>query len=348
MPPAAPRPGHPTLRDVADAAGVAVSTVSRALSDPTRVNERTRERILAAAAELEYRRSGPSGRRETNAVALVVPDVKNPFYAEILAGLGSQLRGAGYLQILIDTEESNDLEIESLERIRSVVDGVVVIASRAPNDDLRRVAEQTPLVTINRPITDIPGVVVDASIGLTEAVEHLASLGHRRLCYVAGPANSWPDRHRRSAVLAAAERLGIEVEIIGPMRPTRAAGLAAADAIAHSGATACLAYNDLLALGIIARFAERGIRVPEEISVVGCDDIFGADFCDPPLTTIGADLEMTGREAAKALIALLRPGLYRGNDITAVPTQLIVRRSSGSVPQGAPPREQGRPARATS
>jgi len=321
-----------TLKDIAREAGVAVSTVSRALNMPDRVNARTRDRVLAVATALDYRPGSPPTSRGTSAVGLFVPDVRNPFYSEILAGLGAQLSAAGYLQFLIDTEESFERENEYLSRIQHVSDGVVMVASRSSNDELRRLAERIPLVTINRPITEIPGVVVDDTLGITEAVEHLVALGHTHICYVAGPATAWADRHRRVAASEATQRLRVKLDIIGPMRPTRAAGVAAADAVAHSGATACIAYNDLLAIGMITRFASRGISVPGEVSVVGCDDIFGADFCDPPLTTIGGDLRAVGSEAGKKLIALMKPGLFDASkEIAAVPAQLLVRGSTGSA-----------------
>jgi DNA-binding LacI/PurR family transcriptional regulator len=323
----------PTIRDIAERAGVATSTVSRALSNPQRVNARTRERIEKIAAELNYvpstqARGLSSGR--TGAIAVLVPDVTNPFYFDIIRGTQNQLKAAGYTQLLVDTEEATDVELDALRRLRRTSDGIILAASRLTDAQLAEVAGRQPLVTINRATADAPTVLIDTPGAMVQALEHLASLGHTKVTYVGGPTSSWSTHRRWQAIQEAASRRNIEVTRIGPYAPKTLSGAAAADAALGTGATAFIAFNDLIAIGMLQRFRERGVRVPEDVSIVGCDDIFGADFCNPPLTTISSPIEQAGRTAVSMLLAQLDP-LHGGTPrkLAVMPTYLQVRASTG-------------------
>ena len=334
----APAPRQrPTLADVAAATGVAISTVSRALTRPERVNATTRERIEAAAQELGYAvnttaRALTSGR--TRSVAVLVSDVTNPFYFGIIRGTQQELKAAGYTQLLLDTEESDELEDAMLQRLRASYDGAIIAASRLTDRRLAELAAHLPLVAVNRQTRGVPSVFIDTPAGVGEAVEHLVAHGHRRIAYVAGPPTSWPNERRWRAFRTATAAHGVEMARVGPFRPRQAQGAAAADAVLESGATACLAFNDLLAIGMLSRFAERGVRVPEDLSVVGCDDMFGADFCHPPLTTITAPIAQAGRVAVSILLAQLGGGDGPVRRTATLPTHLTVRTSTGPAPRG--------------
>ncbi|NYE96158.1 DNA-binding LacI/PurR family transcriptional regulator [Psychromicrobium silvestre] len=328
----------PTIRDVAEAAGVATSTVSRALSNPERVSVRTRKLVEQVAAELNYvpssqARALSSGR--TGAIAVLVPDATNPFYFDIIRGSQHQLKAAGYTQLLVDTEESAEVEAEALNKLRQSCDGVVLAASRLSDEQILGVVEQTPAVTINRGVPGVPTVIIDTPQSVGQALEHLLSLGHQHIAYLAGPVGSWSNARRLIAFEEQASRLGLRISKLGPFAPKTTSGAAAADAALHSGASACVVFNDLIAIGMLQRFAARGVRVPEDISVIGCDDIFGADFCNPPLTTITAPIEQAGRVAISMLLSRVRPfdqGLgERGVSRTlgVLPTHLTVRQSTG-------------------
>lgn len=323
----------PTIRDIAERAGVATSTVSRALSNPQRVNARTRERIEKIAAELHYvpstqARGLSSGR--TGAIAVLVPDVTNPFYFDIIRGTQNQLKAAGYTQLLVDTEEATDVELDALRRLRRTADGIILAASRLTDAQLAEAASRQPLVTINRATADAPTVLIDTPGAMVQALEHLASLGHSKVTYVGGPTSSWSTHRRWQAIQEAAGRRHMDVTRIGPYSPKTLSGAAAADAALRTGATAFIAFNDLIAIGMLQRFRERGVRVPEDVSIVGCDDIFGADFCNPPLTTISSPIEQAGRTAVSMLLAQLDP--LRGGTprkLAVMPTHLQVRASTG-------------------
>ncbi len=327
-----------TIKDVAKAAGVATSTVSRALAQPGRVSDEMRRRVVVAATELGYypnphARSLISGR--TSSAALLIPDITNPYFFGLVRGMQAQAKSRGYRQLLVDTGESADVEAGYLAELPKSVDGAVVAASRLSDSQLQDVAGHLPLVVINRDIPSLPAVIIDTPAGVVQALEHLVSLGHTDLAFAAGPATSWSSRKRWDALRKAARRRGVSCHRIGPFAPTRQAGAAAADAAVLRGVTACLFFNDLLAIGALQRFAERGIGVPEQMSVVGCDDIFGADFCNPPLTTLTAPIERAGRVATDMLldgldseVAGTRSGRYREE----LPTSLTIRRSTGPAP----------------
>lgn len=322
-----------TIHDVAALSGVAASTVSRALSTPARVNFRTRARIEAAAAQLSYvpnaqAKALSSGR--TKAVAVLVADITNPFYFDIIRGTQLQLKAAGYTQLLVDTEESDEVEVNTIEQLRQTADGVILTASRLSDDALAQVAAKMPLVTINRSVEGVPSVVLDTPTATNQALDHLISLGHSHIAFLGGPATSSSNLRRWEALTAAAQERGVDVVKLGPFAPRTYAGAAAADALVHSGATAGIAFNDLLAIGMLQRLQARGVKVPEDISIVGCDDIFGADFCSPPLTTVTAPVEQAGRVAVTMLLSQIEParGLLQRN-LTVLPTHLTIRGSTG-------------------
>lgn len=327
----------PTIRDVAERAGVATSTVSRALSNPDRVNRVTRERIEQVAAELNYvpssqARSLSSGRSQ--AIALLVPDVTNPFYFDIIRGTQNQLKAAGYTQLLVDTEESAEMEEDALRKMARSADGYILAASRLTDAQLAEAAATHAVVTVNRASANAPTVVIDTPGAIVQALEHLTSLGHTRICYVSGPPTSWSNAKRWKTFEEEVRDRGLTTSRVGPFAPKTTSGAAAADAAARTGATACIVFNDLLAIGMLQRLRERGIRVPEDMSIVGCDDIFGADFCNPPLTTIASPIEQAGRVAVSMLLAQLNP-LQGGTKrrLAVMPTHLTVRSSTGPAPK---------------
>jgi LacI family transcriptional regulator, repressor for deo operon, udp, cdd, tsx, nupC, and nupG len=335
-----------TIHDVAREAGVAASTVSRAFSHPDRLSAATVERVLGIAARLGYRpnplaRALPTGRTMT--IALLVPDITNPFFFGIIRGVGRQAVAAGYTLILADTEESGELEIALVKRLSRSVDGFVLASSRLAASQLREVMDNRPLAVINRDLTGVPGVVIDSGGGMRQAAGHLASLGHHEVVYLAGPRASWSDAHRWRALSAAGRRLGLSVTRLGPFVPVMESGASAADVAIMQGAKAVVAFNDLLAIGALRRFIERGLRVPEDISVLGCDDIFGADFCSPPLTTIATLVEDAGRSAVDLLLAALGdPSGKAPRGRVVLPTHLQIRASTGAAP-GRSAAHAGRP-----
>lgn len=334
-PVAADRPA--TIHDIAALCGVAASTVSRALTNPDRVNVRTRQRIQAAAVELKYTPNSQAkalSSGKTGAVGVLVPDITNPFYFDLIRGTQLQLKAAGYTQLLVDTEESDEVEASTLEQLRKSADGVIVAASRLNDSALADAASRIPMVTVNRDVDGVPAVIIDTPSAMTQALDHLISLGHTSVAYLSGPVVSQSGSRRWAVLSAAAEERGIDIRLLGPFAPKTQSGAAAADAAVHSRVTACIVFNDLIAIGMLQRLRERGIRVPEDMSIVGCDDIFGADFCNPPLTTLSSPIEQAGRMAVSMLLAKLNPLAGGGSRSRSVmPTHLTVRASTGPARQ---------------
>ncbi|QAY59902.1 LacI family transcriptional regulator [Microbacterium protaetiae] len=331
---------RPTIYDVAAACGVAPSTVSRAFARPGRVNAETAERIRQVAAEMGYRtnplaRALPTGR--TSLIAIVIADVTNPFFFEILRGAEETATEAGYTLLVADVQESIEAERRALDRMIPMVEGIVLATSRMSDSSIRVAAKQRPTVVLNRAMSDIASVATDNALGMRRAVEHLADLGHVSITYVAGPDASWANGIRWRAMREATQELGMRARRIGPFAPTQAGGLSAAGELAATPPTAVIAYNDLLAIGLLRGLSSLGIRVPQDVSVVGFDNIFGADFCTPQLTTVAAPLRQLGKVAVQTLLNDLGGpasgrAVSRGPLKTALlPARLVIRESTARV-----------------
>jgi DNA-binding LacI/PurR family transcriptional regulator len=328
-----------TIHDVAAAAGASISTVSRSFHMPELVRPQTRERVLEIAAGLGYvpnraARGLITGR--TGNIGLIVPDIANPFFPALVKAAQARARAKDYAVFLADTSEDPEVEAQLIRAMAKQVDGVIASSSRMTEAKLREAAALTSLVLVNRRLSGVPAVSMDMAGGIRQAVEHLHALGHRRCVYLAGPRPSWSNRQRQKALKAIAERLAIEVTVLGPFDPGYEAGLRAADQALAEGPTAIVAYNDLIALGVMARLADRGVGVPADVSVVGFDDIQMAAMASPPLTTVWAPTAAAGETAVDLLLG---PGAGNGSQFRELRTELRVRSSTG------PPPEAGRSSR---
>ena len=321
-----------TLNDVAREAGVAVSTASRALSNPERVSTRTREHVHAVAERLGYRpnlmaRALPSGR--THMLGLLLPDITNPHHFGLVRGAEAQARAAGYTLVLGDTQDSAEVEQEHVDRLGSAVDGLVLAASRLSQEQLHNVRSWRPVVLFNREVDGFQSVVTDSVDGSRQVVQHLAALGHRSVAYLGGPRDSWTDGQRWTALSTYAAEAEIDIVRCGPFSPTVEFGAPAADVGLATGATALVAFNDLLAIGVLRRLQQRSVKCPAAVSVVGYDDIFGSDFCNPSLTTVTSPVERAGRAVIDLLVGAPGSGpAAPAAQSVVLPTQLRVREST--------------------
>jgi DNA-binding LacI/PurR family transcriptional regulator len=334
-----------TIYEVARRAGVSVSTVSRAFRAPSMLRVETRERVREAAEVLGYvpnRAAGGLTTGRTSNLALVVPDMANPFFPLLVKAAQSRARAAQYAMFLVDTDEDAAAEAQAIRAMAKQVDGVILCAPRMSDEHLHGVAQLAPLVLVNRRAGGIPAVTIDMGGGMREAVTHLHALGHLACVYVAGPRASWSSRQRRKAFRAAARRLGMAAFVLEPFEPRYQAGLQAADRLLAAGATAVIAYNDLVALGIRARLAQRGVVVPDEMSVVGFDDIAMASMASPPLTSVAMPTAAAGRAAVELMLQVLgeSPGDERGR--YELRTELRVRASTGPCPSAVNENGKGR------
>ncbi|GAA1717509.1 LacI family DNA-binding transcriptional regulator [Isoptericola hypogeus] len=323
-----------TVHDVARVAGVSISTVSRALATPERVAAPTRERVTTVARELGYRpnraasvlRAGRSG-----ALGLVVPDLANPYFASVAKGAQARAREHGLGLFVVDTDEDADLEVDAVAGLAPQTDGLLLCSPRAVDRTVGALGAR-PAVLVNQEADGLPSIVVDHRGGMLGALEHLRALGHRRVAYVGGPASSWSDARRRAALHEAAARFDdVEVVPLGAYRPQVEGGRSAADLVYASGATAAVTFNDLVAVGLVERLAARGLDVPRDLSVVGCDDSYVAALVSPPLTTLRTDLRNVGRTGVDRLVALVG-ARGDGSDVPPLAVELVVRDSTAPPP----------------
>ena len=323
----------PTIYDVARAAGVAPSTVSRAFSRPDRVNAETAERIRGVAAELGYRtnplaRALPTGH--TSMIALTSSDITNPYYFEIIRGAQAAASERGYTTLLADSQESMRLEREALDRAVPTVEGIVLASTRMSDSAIRMMAKQRPLIVVNRDITDVPSVVTDHAMSVRQAVDHLVELGHRRITYLSGPEAAWANGMRWRSLRGYAAEHDLHVRRLGPYPPTVAGGIRAALDFREQRTTAVIAYNDLIAIGFIKRLTALGAKLPRDVSVVGFDNIFAAELVTPGLTTVAPPLRTLGSMAVHNLLAMIGGAQPHTGHPLALPTRLFVRESTAS------------------
>jgi DNA-binding LacI/PurR family transcriptional regulator len=318
-----------TLTDVARLAGVSLATASRAFGEPERLADSTRQRVLKAADDLGY--AGGNGGPSEKTFGVIVPDVASPVYAKLLKGIHAQAWEGRHRPVLFDTDEDLHREREQLVLARKL-NGILLCSPRLPDDELRRLVGTTPVVVINRIVDGLPGVVMDTVDGPRQAVEHLAALGHRHIAYASGPRLSWADSLRADSIAAACASLDLRFTRLSHQSASIQGGLAAAAPVAASGATAVIAYNDLVALGIDAGMTQLGRRCPDDISIIGMDDIELASVRQPGLTTVRLAIDRCGSLGVEVLLKVIA-----GDEVPAVASldsQLIVRGST------APPRSE--------
>ncbi|MDI2030237.1 LacI family DNA-binding transcriptional regulator [Saccharopolyspora sp. TS4A08] len=328
---------RPTIYDVARQCGVAASTVSRTFSNPTRVSAVTRERVREAAREVGYE-PRPLARAEApgriRVLTLVVTDISNPYYSTVIKAAQDRAIERGYTLALTDSDESARVEASNLRQLLATTSGGILATSRLSDETVQQIAAHRPLVMVNRRIEGVPSLVIDTAAGMRKAVRHLAVLGHHRIAYLSGPRNSWINGQRWQAVREESCALGLEVSFLGPFAPNRRGGQEAADALVLEKVTAAIGYNDLIAIGVLQRLQVIGVRVPDDLSLIGCDDVFGADLTVPGLTTIAGPADKLGSYAVDVLHARLT-GNGEGPGSLTLDAHMVLRASTGAAPRVA-------------
>ena len=325
-----------TIYDIAKLSGFNPSTVSRALTTPGRINAKTEAKIKAAAKELNYQvnpfaRALPTGR--TKMIALIIADITNPVFFNVVRGAEAAAALEGYTLVIAESQESSTREAEALQRILPAVDGVLLVTTRLRDEEIQEVDSQKPVVLINRKVPRVADVVPSNEKGIADAVAHLADLGHKHIAFLSGPRASWMNTERWTNLMKNAVKAGMTIVEVGPNEPTLEAGSLSVDRIKASGVTAVVTYNDIMGIGLLRAASAQGIRVPEDLSIIGFDNVFGSDFTSPPLTTVRLDLERTGYDGVKALLSLLANEELTAADIPAPEHEasLLVRGSTAKV-----------------
>jgi LacI family transcriptional regulator len=303
-----------TIRDVAADAGVSVATVSRVLAGSATVSAGLAQRVRDSARRLGYSphsaaRSLASGR--TRLVGVLVPNLANYYFYALIKRMLHDADRDGYRLLVADSDENLTAERELGANLLRQTDGLILCSPRAPTNVLNEfVLRGKPVLVLNRMVDALPvsQVVVESYAAMRRIGAHVADLGHRRVVYLQGPQRSWQSKERWRAVRSLARRMEITAIRVDP---TMEAGHEAVPRILGTDATAVLAYNDLVAVGVMAGLAEQGVRVPEDMSVTGYDDIPFSRYVTPQLTTVRSPQDEAGSVAWKAMGGLLdgdRPG----------------------------------------
>lgn len=331
------QPVRPTIRDVAKRAGVSRGTVTRVMSGSPHVLPATRERVLQAIEALDYQPSSIARSlrlQQTRTVGLIVTDITNPFYPEVVRGFEDAAQELGLGVLLGNAAEDPGREERYLALLRERrVDAVVVAAGGLRHRQAEALRSfPVPVVVVNETSPDprIPAVLCDSRAGGRMAAQHLIELGHRRLAYVLGPPDSElsPERLEGARDAArAARHLGVSLEVLegdGHL----ASGAAAARAMAARARPpfALICHNDVTAIGAIHGLHESGLAIPDDVSVVGFDDIALTDYTIPPLTTVAQDKYAMGRRAVAMVDRILSGETVTGTD--RLPVRLVIRHST--------------------
>jgi LacI family transcriptional regulator len=324
-----------TLLDVARKAGVSASTVSRILNGTARVSDDKRLAVLAAIEQMHFAPNQMAqglkkGRSMT--VGIVVQDISSPFFDETLRGVDDGLKGTGYASVIVSGHWNAE---EEADRIRLLlarkVDGIILLSGRISDATVLQFANQRPIVSTGRDIAtkSAIGYKLDNEYGAYLAVRHLVELGHRRIAFIAGPGNNMDAAERLNGYTRALNEAAIEVDtkLIVDGDFHEASGMLATNRLfdTRQQFTAIFAANDLSAYGARLCLYRKGIRVPDDISLVGFDDLPGSAYTTPPLTTVRQPLYEIGRVATESLLHLINGGSAQGS---IPPLELVVRETT--------------------
>lgn len=327
------------IREVARLAGVSVATVSRTLRSPEQVLPETRDKVKAAVEQARYRPNLMAIQfrsRKTGNLVILVPDISNTFFARVIRGAQEAAQAAGYRLLLCDTLGRDAIERQFAELVYAhQADGVIQLRARDPFDSSAPNQSAPPMVNACEVVKDaaFPTITLDNHAAAKAMTEHLIELGHRRIALIKGPISSPLTQDRVAGYQAALQQAGIAPDptLICRGDFTLNAGFegAALMLALPTRPTALFCENDEMAIGALKRIKQAGLRVPEDISVVGFDDIPMAAYSDPPLTTVSQPAEAFGEQAVHLLIALIE-GRDIGERRVVLPFTLAVRSSSAA------------------
>jgi LacI family transcriptional regulator len=328
------------MQEVADRAGVALSSVSRVLSNHPDVSAKMRQAVEEAVNELSYRPDMLAQglrRRETHSVGVTVSDLSNPVLAQIVNGAEQYLRGAGYSLLLTDAGGDAEMDATGLELLEQRrVDGVLLAVSDEHNPATVRVLQSidVPLVLVDRDRpegVDALQIAFDHQRGMRAATEHLLELGHRDIALIIGGPRR-PARERRLAVEETAAAAGAVVSVLeGPFTIEHGRIATNEVLVRKQRPTALIAGGNLLMHGALRALRNAGVRVGRDLSFVGCDDVAVAEFHDPPLALVRRDTRLMGERAAALLLAALAG--ERSDETEVLPTEYVATESCAKPPR---------------
>ena len=334
------RTPKPSMREVAERAGVAMSSVSRVLSGHPDVSQRMEDKVMAAVTELGYRpdilAQGLRSQR-TYSIGFTVPDISNPVLAEVVTGAERRLRAAGYSLLLTDSEGSAELDASNIRQLeRRRVDGYLLALADEDSDEtaaaIRRI--EVPMVLLDRDLpvgVAAPRACFDHGIGMRAAVEHLLELGHRHVAVITGGPRR-PARERGAAIKNRLAEYGdsTRCSVYEGEYSLAYGGCATVEILcAESPPTAIIAAGNLLMQGSLHALHERGIRLGQDMSFVGCDDVVITQLHQPPIAVVRRDNRDLGDRAAELLLSQIDDDI-QPEDVV-LPTEFVARLSCAPV-----------------
>ncbi|MGL4455535.1 MAG: DNA-binding transcriptional regulator CytR [Plesiomonas sp.] len=331
-----------TMKDVAQLAGVSTATVSRALMNPDKVSTATRQRVEKAVVEVGYSPNSLARnlrRNESKTIVVIVPDISDPFFADVIRGIEEAATAQGYLVLLGDCAQQNARERSFVNLVfTKQADGMLLLSSNLPFDISKPEQKNLPpMVMANEfsPELELPTVHIDNLTAAFDAVHYLTQLGHKRIACVAGPSSMPLCSYRTQGYIQAMRRVGIAVEdrymTYGNFSFDAGAQAVSQLMAQPSPPTAIFCHSDVMAIGALQQAKKLGFRVPQDLSIIGFDDIKFSEYCDPPLTTVSQPRYEIGRQSMELLLDMLR-GKDIGTSSRLLDAKLVVRAST------APPR----------
>jgi LacI family transcriptional regulator len=326
-----------TIKEVAAKAGVSTATVSYVLNDARKVRPDTQKRVLVAARQLGYSpntaaRSLAAGRSST--LGLVVPDIGNPFFPEIIRAFQESANLSGLEAVVMNTDYDAQRTRSVIERLASLqVPGAAFFTTQVDSRTKDALAARNiaaVYMDYGKPGRRISNIAVNYRKGMLEAIAYLRELGHRRIGLIGGPAHGAGAQRRKAAFLEGVEANDLEGRTIDSNFSVQGGYSSCSQLLASYDCTAVIAANDLMAIGALHLAYDRQIAVPARLSVIGFDDIAFAQFTQPALTTVAVPRAEIGRVAFDSLSALMKKSCAAGQ-IYEIPTRLVVRQTTAGV-----------------
>ena len=324
-----------SIKDVAAKAAVSIATVSHVLNGTRTTRPRTRDRVLAAIRDLGYAQNQAArnlARGTSSLLGLIVSDVRNPFFPEITAAFQDQALAHDMDALMINTNYDPQRTLNCVRRLLGLqVPGIAFLTSQIEPSVVDILASRSVAAVyldLGRVGRAVSHIVLDYEGGIEQAIEYLVSLGHTRIAYIGGPPKMLSIHRRKQAFIRTAERLGLDASHTVDSDFTVKGGYAASSQLFRvNQPTAIITGNDLTAIGVLHRAYDSGLRVPEELSIVGFDDIVFSEYTQPALTTVAVPRAQIGTVAFEALWTMLADPDLMGREFRLA-TRLVVRQSA--------------------
>jgi len=324
-----------SIKDVAARAGVSIATVSHVLNGTRPTRQHTRDRVLHAVRELGYAQNQSArnlARGRSTLLGLLVSDVRNPFFPDITAAFQDQALAHDMDALVLNTNYDPQRTLNSVRRLMGLqVPGVAILTSQIDPSVIDMLAERriaAVYLDLGKVSESISNIMIEYEQGIVDALEYLTELGHRRVAYIGGPMFLKSAQRRKRAFIDTAARLGLEAaQAIDADFTVKGGYFACSKLLSGRAPTAILAGNDLTAIGILHRAYDGGIRVPDDLSVVGFDDILFAEYTQPALTTVSVPRTEIGKVAFQALWTMMSDSNQAGREFR-VATSLVMRQSA--------------------